>query len=108
MPDEVGRLWCDGRPSRRRGKLCLQAVDMCNSLRRSTFSVRLLLRTFDCVTQEAQSARRRFILRSAFLCLMAVTATWVPDANAGPSLLDGAAEVYRRYLIEDLGRALTG
>jgi iron uptake system component EfeO len=49
--------------------------------------------------------RRSFPWRAVFLCLITAT-TWIPDAGA--SSLDGAAERYRSYLIDDIGRALVG
>src|SRR5215470_18078631 len=53
----------------------------------------------------AHDCRRFFPRRATFLCVM-LAALWVP--NAGAATLDEAAEHYRRYLIEDIGRALTG
>jgi iron uptake system EfeUOB component EfeO/EfeM len=44
-------------------------------------------------------------LRAALLCTI-LAATWVPNVSAAP--LDDAADHYRRYLIEDIERALTG
>lgn len=51
-------------------------------------------------------AGRQFLpWRTVFLCFIIAT-TWIP--SAGASSLDGAAERYRRYLIDDIGRALAG
>jgi len=109
MLDEGGCGVMEDPLSAHSGKRVLKVLAMRNSLGRGTFNVTPLLRwTFDCVMRHTQSARRRFILHPALLCLVAVTTAWVPDANAGPSVLDGATEAYRRHLIEDLGRALTG
>ena len=58
----------------------------------------------DCV-RTARGDRRSFAWRALFLCLI-VTA--IPTSGAGASSLDGAAERYRSYLIEDIGRSLAG
>jgi iron uptake system component EfeO len=57
------------------------------------------------VDVHAHDCRRFFPRRAAFLCAM-LAALWAP--NAGAAALDEAAEQYRRYLIEDIGRALAG
>jgi iron uptake system component EfeO len=49
--------------------------------------------------------RRSFLWYPVFLCVI-IAMTWAPDAGAWP--LDGAAERYRSYLIDDIGRALAG
>ena len=53
----------------------------------------------------ARGDRRFFPWRAVFLCLI-IGVTRIPDAGA--SSLDGAAERYRSYLIDDIGRALVG
>ena len=57
------------------------------------------------VDVQAHDCRRFFPRRAAILCVM-LAAVWAP--SAGAAALDEAAEHYRRYLIEDIGRALTG
>jgi iron uptake system EfeUOB component EfeO/EfeM len=86
-------------------------MDMSNPFRSAIFNIipplqRGFDRAFGHAARAARSACRHLPLRSAFLCIMIAAAAWTPDANAGPSSLDGAAEAYRRCLIEDLGRAL--
>ncbi len=79
-------------------------MDMCSYLGSGVFGIRAPRLRFDYVARQARGARRSLPWRAAFLCLIAAT-TWVP--NAGASSLDVAAQSYRRYLIEDIGRALT-
>ncbi len=79
-------------------------MDMCSYLAGGVFGIRAPPWRFDDVARKARGARRSVPWRAAFLCLIAAT-IWVP--NAGASALDVAAQSYRRYLIEDIGRALT-
>src|SRR5215470_2886584 len=57
------------------------------------------------VDVHAHDCRRFFPRRAAILCVM-LAAVWAP--SAGAATLDEAAEHYRPYLIEDIGRTLTG
>ena len=80
----------------------LDALNMHTSCGSSISSIKPLRWTFDRITAYG---RRLLPFRAALLCTI-LAATWVPSVSAAP--LDDAAEHYRRYLIEDIERALIG
>ena len=59
----------------------------------------------DRIRTTTREDRRSARWHAVFVCFFVAT-TGVPDAGA--SSLDGAAERYRRYLIDDIGRSLVG
>ena len=59
----------------------------------------------DRIRTTTREDRRSARWHAVFVCFFIAT-TWAP--NAGASSLDGAAERYRRYLIDDIGRSLVG
>src|SRR5262245_60444168 len=80
----------------------LDALNMHTSCGSSISSIKPRRWRFDRITAYG---RRLLSLRGALLCTI-LAATWVPNVSAAP--LDDTAEHYRRYLIEDIERALIG